>query len=64
MSLISANSTSFVPSRFLKNQILVIAVGASFIAVIFIAWPKLGSWLLSANYLPHVYCYLKNPALV
>lgn len=64
MSLLSANSSSFVPSRFLKNQLWVIAVGASTTAIILITWPKTGNWLLSANFLPHAYCYLKNPALV
>ena len=64
MSSLSANSASFVPSRFLKNQLFAIAIGTSFIITILIVWPKLGSWLLSANFLPHAYCYLKNPALV
>ena len=64
MSLISASSASFVPSRFLKNQLFVITLGAAFTAVIFIAQPKVGSWLLSVNFLPHAYCYLRNPALV
>jgi hypothetical protein len=32
--------------------------------VILITWPKIGSRLLSANFLPHAYCYLKNPVLV
>jgi hypothetical protein len=64
MSLLAANSGSFVPSRFLKNQLWVITVGASTTAIILITWPKTGNWLLSANFLPHAYCYLKNPALV
>lgn len=64
MSLLSRRSASFVPSLFLKNQLFAIALGASFTAGLLIAWPKLGTWLLSANFLPHAYCYLKNPALV
>jgi two-component sensor histidine kinase len=64
MSLLSPRSDSFVPSRFLKNQFFAISMGAVFTAVILITWPKIGSWLLSANFLPHAYCYLKNPVLV
>ena len=64
MSLLSASSDSFVPSRFLKNQVFVIAVVASMTAMVFITWPNAGSWLLSAHFLPHAYCYLKNPTLV
>lgn len=64
MSLLSANSATFVPSRFLKNQLFTIVVGASFIVVILVIWPKVGSWLLSSNFLPHAYCYLQKPALV
>ena len=64
MSLLTASSASFVPSRFLKNQLFAIALSASLIALIFSAWPKVGSWLLTANFLPHIYCYLQNPVLV
>jgi two-component sensor histidine kinase len=64
MSLLTASSASFVPSRFLKNQLFVIALGGSFSAIILVVWPRTWSWLLSANFLPHAYCYLRNPALV
>ena len=64
MSLFSAGSASFVPSRFLKNQLFVMVVGASFTAVLLSIWPKVGSWLLTTNFLPHAYCYLRNPPLV
>lgn len=64
MSFLTASSVSFVPSRFLKNQLLAVALGAFSIVTILIIWPKLGSWLLTANFLPHAYCYLRNPALV
>lgn len=64
MSLLSASSSSFVPSRFLKDQLLVIAVGMALTIAILVGWPNLWSGLLSANYLPHAYCYLKSPALI
>lgn len=64
MSLLTARSGSFVPSRFLKNQLFAAALAASFIVAVLMIWPKTGSWLLTANFLPHAYCYLRNPALV
>ena len=64
MSLLSASSFSFLPSRFLKNQLVAVAVGIFFSSIILIAWPRVGTWLLSSDFLPHAYCYLKNPALV
>jgi hypothetical protein len=48
----------------LKNQLLAIALGASFMVTILATWPKVGGWLLSANFLPHAYCYLRNTGLV
>ena len=64
MSLLTASSASFVPSRFLKHQLLTIAVGVSLVIAAFAIWPKLPAWLLASNFLPHAYCYLKNPGLV
>jgi two-component sensor histidine kinase len=55
---------SFVPSRFLKRQLFIIAAGTSLTIGVFAIWPKLASWLLASNFLPHAYCYLKNPGLV
>jgi len=64
MPLLSASSDGFVPSNFLKNQVFVVGLGLYVSAVILIAWPHLWSWLLITNFLPHAYCYLKNPTLV
>ena len=63
MSLL-ASPTSFVPSRFLKNQLFVITTGGLFTAVILIIWPRTWGWLFSTNFLPHAYCYMKSPGLV
>jgi two-component sensor histidine kinase len=30
----------------------------------FVIWPHLMRWLLATNFLPHLYCYLRNPGLV
>ena len=64
MSLLTASSGSFVPSRFLRNWLVAASLGAFSIVTVLIIWPKVGSWLLTANFLPHAYCYLRNPALV
>jgi two-component sensor histidine kinase len=53
-----------VPSRLLKRQLVAIGGCTTIAAAILIMWPRIGSWLLTTNFLPHAYCYLKNPALV
>ena len=60
----SPTVSSFVPSRFLKRQLLVIAVAVSLTIGVFAIWPKLAGWLLTSSFLPHAYCYLRNPGLV
>jgi len=52
MSLLNTGSTSFLPSRFLKQQVLTIAIAASLTIGIFAVWPILPIELLSTNYLP------------
>jgi two-component sensor histidine kinase len=64
MSLPATSPASFVPSRFLNRQLFAIVVGSSLTIVTFIFWPKLAGWLLSSNFLPHAYCYLRNPGLI
>jgi len=64
MSSPAVSPGSFVPSRFLKRQLFAIAVGSSLTIFTFSFWPKLAGWLLTSNFLPHAYCYLRNPALV
>jgi len=47
-----------------KRQLYaVLAVSALVIAPLII-WPRLARGLLTTNFLPHLYCYLRNPALV
>jgi two-component sensor histidine kinase len=64
MSSPAVSPGSFVPSRFLKRQLLAIAVGSAVVVGAFDIWPKLARWLLTSNFLPHAYCYLRNPGLV
>ena len=55
---------SFVPSRFLRRQLLAIAGAVSLTIGVFAIWPKLAGWLLTSSFLPHAYCYLRNPGMV
>ena len=55
---------SFVPSRFLRRQLFVIAGAVSLTIGLFAIWPKLAGWLLTSSFLPHAYCYLRNPGMV
>lgn len=64
MSKPSVTPSPFVPSRFLKRQLYVIAVGVTATVAAFIMWPRLTSGLLATNFLPHAYCYLGNPRLI
>jgi two-component sensor histidine kinase len=64
MSTPSVTPGSFVPSRFMKRQLYAIGVGSALIVSTFIIWPRLTGWLLTADFLPHAYCYLGNPGLV
>jgi two-component sensor histidine kinase len=54
----------FVPSRFIKRQLYAIGAGLALSICALILWPRLREWLLTTNFLPHVYCYLGNSRLV
>ena len=54
----------FVPSRFIKRQLYAIGIGLALGISALILLPSLREWLLTTNFLPHVYCYLGNPRLV
>jgi two-component sensor histidine kinase len=64
MSTPSVSPGFFVPSRFIKRQLYAIGVASVLTVSAFIIWPKLTKWLLTADFLPHAYCYLRNPRLV
>jgi hypothetical protein len=64
MSTPSVTPSPFVPSRFLKRQLYVIAVGVTAIVAAVIVWPRLSAWLLATDFLPHAYCYLGKPGVV
>lgn len=64
MSTPSVTPSFFVPSRFIKSLLYVIGGGAILTITVFIIAPGLTQWMLSADFLPHKYCYLGNPKLV
>lgn len=64
MSTPSASPVFFVPSRFMKQQVYAIGVALALAIGPFIVWPRLTQWLLTTDFLPHAYCYLRNPRLV
>ena len=56
-----ALSPLLVPTR--RQLYVALAVSALAISPLLI-WPHLASYLLSTNFLPHLYCYLSKPGLV
>jgi len=64
MSSPAINPGFFEPSPFNKRQLYVIG-GLSALAIApFVIWPRLSERLLATDFLPHLYCYLRNPRLV
>jgi two-component sensor histidine kinase len=51
-------------ARSAKQQLYIFGALGALIVGSFAVWPNLGRQLLASNFLPHVYCYLRNPALV
>jgi len=65
MSTPAVSPDIFKPSPFTSRLVYAIAVGSLVIAGPFLLWPALGLRLFGSNdYLPHVFCYLRRPALV
>lgn len=54
----------FEGSHSSSRQLYAILMVAAFAAAPLLIWPRLAERLLATNFLPHLYCYLKNPALV
>jgi len=58
-------SPGFVERSISSHRRLYAILAASALVISpFLLWPKLGRRLLATDFLPHLYCYLKNPALV
>ncbi len=52
------------PFRSAKHQLHALGIASALAIGSLILWPSLLKSLLSTDFLPHLYCYLKNPALV
>ena len=54
----------FEGSHSSRRQLYAILMAAAVAAAPLLIWPRLAERLLATNFLPHLYCYLRNPALV
>jgi two-component sensor histidine kinase len=52
------------PFRSPKRQLYAIGVTSALAIGSLLVWPRLSERLLSTDFLPHLYCYLRNPVLV
>lgn len=65
MSTPAVSPDFFKPSPFTKRWVYAVAVGTVVTVGPFLLWPALAVLLFGSNdYLPHVFCYLRRPALV
>jgi two-component sensor histidine kinase len=65
MSTPAVSPDFFKPSPFTTRLVYAIAVGSVVVVGPFLLWPRLAVRLFgSDDYLPHVFCYLRRPALV
>ena len=48
----------------MKRQLYVLGVVSALAIGPFLIWPQISERLLATNFLPHLYCYLRNPRLV
>jgi two-component sensor histidine kinase len=65
MSTPAVSHDFFKPSLFTKRLVYAITAGSLAVLGPFLLWPALAMRLFgSSDYLPHVFCYLRRPALV
>ncbi|HWZ84074.1 MAG TPA: sensor histidine kinase [Terriglobales bacterium] len=64
MSTPSISPEPYKPAILLKRQAYAIGIASALTICALIVWPRLTEWLLTTDFLPHLYCYLKNPALI
>ena len=65
MSTSSINPGLFEPSHPSNRRLLYAIAVASVLAITpFIIWPALSARLLATNFLPHQFCYLRDPGLI
>lgn len=64
MSSPTLGPSFFGPSRSTRRQLYVIGIFSALAIGPFLVWPRLSERLLATDFLPHLYCYLRNPPLV
>jgi two-component sensor histidine kinase len=65
MSTPSLSPDFFAPSLFTKRTVYVVMAGCVIVLAPLLFWPTLAGRLFGADdYLPHMFCYLRRPALV
>jgi len=64
MSTPTVGPLLFSASRSARRQLVAIFVLSALTIAPFVMWPHLGKYLLTTDFLPHAYCYLKKPGLV
>lgn len=64
MSAPTVSPGPYKPAILLKRQLHAIGVVSALTVSALVVWPRLTEWLLTTDFLPHAYCYLKNPGLV
>ena len=64
MSTSTVSPGFFDPLRPSKRKLWAIGITAALAISPFIIWPQLSARLLATNFMPHLYCYLRDPGLV
>jgi two-component sensor histidine kinase len=60
----AVSSVALQPFSLTRRQVSILFALAALLFTPLIVWPPLAKGLLAADFLPHAYCYLRNPALV
>jgi hypothetical protein len=55
---------AFENSQPTRRQLLAILMLSALAVAPLLVWPRLRGRLLATDFLPHLYCYLRNPGLV
>ena len=64
MSTPTFRLAAFAKSQPTSRQFYAIVMLSALAVVPFLVWPQLRGRLLTTNFLPHLYCYMRNPALI
>lgn len=64
MPIFSPSSGFYEAPIFTRRRIFLLLAGSLAAVTPFIVWPRIGQFVLTTNYLPHFYCYLRSPGLI